>query len=80
LLVDEDVGDLLLIAERAKVHHDLFRFNIGTNNDECCNAALDGFGCFVGSLLDLSGVPCDFKGFKRLVLELFWSLGFNVAF
>src|SRR5512145_1471339 len=80
LLVDEDVGDLLLVTKRGEVHDDLFGFDIGTDHHERCNPALDGFCCLVGSLLDLSGISCNLKGFERLVLELLWSLCFNVTF
>src|SRR5208337_4064841 len=80
LLVDENIGDLLLFAEWCQVHHNLFGFYIGTNQHKRCNAALNGFCCLVGAFLDLAGIPCNFKGFECLVLELLWSLGFYVTF
>ena len=63
-------GIFLLIAERSEMHHNLFRFHIRTDQHEQSDAALDGFCRFVGSFLDLSCIPCNFKGFKRLVLDL----------
>src|SRR5512137_2636894 len=80
LLVDKDVGDLLFVTKRPEVHDDLFGFDIGTDDNERCNPALNGFCCLVGALLDLSGISCNLKGFERLVLELLGSLRFNVTF
>src|SRR5512137_1926299 len=80
LLVDEDIRNFLLIAERSKVHYYLFRLNVSANQYELSDTALNGFCCFVRSLLNLSCIPCNFKGFKRLVLKLFRSLCFYVTF
>src|SRR5574344_1409328 len=55
---DVDVGNVPLLAECGHVGEDLRGLDVGGHDDDGCGAALDGFGNLVGSLLDLSAIPC----------------------
>ena len=51
--LDEDVGNILILAQQGKVEDNLERFSISGENDEISGTSVQSLGGFIGSLAKL---------------------------